>query len=178
MNTQFLYHRVPEKLEGDILYPLNQLREVFSNSYDFSVKKYEGREYLLDTIIPTLGCLWNDVLHFTAVHPSFIDRALVEAGFDSVESQKFFKIDPRLLDETNTTVYLYEHKGSDRHANLANYESFDINNLQKYSIIPDSTKEYYKEMFLENKKPLLYHRIPHILYKGTLEISNLEIITL
>ena len=169
---------IREKLEGEFLYPLNQLKEVFPSAYDYSVKKYEGREYLLDAKIPTLNCLWNDVLHLTAVHPSDIEKALVETGFKDVLSQKFFKIDPKLLDVENTTVYLYRYKGPNRHSNLDNYELFDKNDLQEYSIIPKSTKEYYKEMFLENKNPLLYHRIPHILYKGVLEINNLEIITL
>jgi len=49
--------------------------------------------------------------------------------------------------------------------------------MAKFSSIPQATKDYYKEMIGRGKRPLLYHKIPHILYKGTLDITDLPIIS-
>ena len=65
----FLYHRVPANMQGDFLSPLNQLKDIYPEAYAEAVKKYEGREFLMNVGIPTLDCLWNDFLFLTAVHP-------------------------------------------------------------------------------------------------------------
>ena len=36
------------------------------------------------------------------------------------------------------------------------------------------TKEYYKEMFMQEKNPLLFHGVPHILFRGSLDISGVK----
>ncbi len=66
---EYLYHRVPPHMEGTILYPLNQLKDIHPKLYAQEVKKYEGRERLLLAEVQPLHCLWNDVLHMTAVSP-------------------------------------------------------------------------------------------------------------
>ena len=37
---EFLYHRVPVNMEGSILYPLNQLKNLHPDIYVEHVKKY------------------------------------------------------------------------------------------------------------------------------------------
>ncbi len=173
-----LYHRVPEEMRGDILYPLNILKDREPDLYTKEVAKYVGREYLLLDKIPTLDCLWNDVLHFTAVHPTEIKKALVEAGRSKPFNEEFFEIDPRLLNSKNTVVYLYQHQDRKDKLKEANFASYNPEQLGPYAVIPPATKEYYKEMFSQGKRPLTFHRIPHILFKGSLETSALKRIKL
>lgn len=52
MSDGFVYHRVPENLRGTVLYPLNMLKDVFPDIYTETVRKYEGREHVLETRIP------------------------------------------------------------------------------------------------------------------------------
>ncbi|MEZ4114191.1 MAG: hypothetical protein R3B65_01950 [Candidatus Paceibacterota bacterium] len=57
------------------------------------------------------------------------------------------------------------------------FEDFDIKKFNEYSKIGEKTKEYFKEKIKNNEEPLIFHMIPHILYKGNIDTSNLEIIS-
>ena len=35
---------------------------------------------------------------------------------------------------------------------------------------------HYKKEIKERRKPLIFHLVPHILYKGTIDIENAEVI--
>ena len=63
-------------MEGETLYPLNKLKDVYSNIYEEARSKYKGREAVMRHKIPYLNCLWNDVLHLTVVHPQKLKDAL------------------------------------------------------------------------------------------------------
>lgn len=173
----YLYHWVPDNLQGTTIYPLNTLKETHPEIYKEASSKYEGREELMDFKIPFLNCLWNDVIHMSAVPPLTIKEALFEAGRTKPLELEYFEIDPETLDPKNTIVYLYDHKNLSEYFGEKSFVAFDPNDLEKYSHLPDETKEYYKEMFSQHKKPLLYHRVPHILYKGSIDISNVKRIT-
>lgn len=79
--TFLIYHMVPQNLTGEVLYPLNVLRTHLPEIYDAQVKKYSGREGVMAHKVPILECLWNDVLHFSPVHPSKIRDAIADAGW-------------------------------------------------------------------------------------------------
>lgn len=82
MTKNYLYHKVPPDFVGPILYPLNRLKQRLPDVYARQVKKYQGREAVLKRRIPHLNCLWNDVLHFSPVHPTQCRAALQAAGFN------------------------------------------------------------------------------------------------
>ncbi len=157
-------------MKGTILYPLNILKFTEPDIYTTAVEKYNSREWLLAEEIAPLHCLWNDALHLTAVEPIEIKKALQEAGND-VEFE-FYKIDPFSLNHSDTTVYLCnEPKGAPKE-----FIAYDPAGLQQYSHMPDATKQYYTDMISNKKQPLLFHLVPHILYKGSIDISHAEII--
>ena len=164
-------------MKGNILYPLNKLKFIYPSIYQEAVKKYEGREYLLKAHIPTLNCLWNDVLHTVAVHPTKLEFALQNAGL-SLSNRRFFEIDAREIDPGKMSVYLMQDKSVDRHSKLENYEKFEYKNLKEYSEVPEQTKRYYKKSALENKPIMLFGFIPHILFHGDIDVSKSQIIEL
>lgn len=170
----YLYHRVPDNMQGNILFPLNTLKEIHPDIYEKQAGKYDGREQVMNQQIPILDCLWNDVLHFSAVHPSLIREALIAAGRTNPIRMEVFEIDPHMLDPENTIVYLYQHTNPEDKFKPENLAKYNPEYLEKYSILPEETKEYYKEMVSQDKHPLLFHRVPHILYKGNLDISTLK----
>ena len=47
-----------------------------------------------------------------------------------------------------------------------------ILNLKKYNKISPEAKKYFRDSYNSKKKPLLFHLIPHILYKGKINIEN------
>lgn len=170
----FVYHLVPKYMRGDVLYPLNDLKTIFPKLYDKKVKKYKGREFLMKETIPFLSCLWNDVLHFSAVSPYDIKKAFVECGYPL--ETKFYKIDTTLFDAGKAIVYLFNTEGINDKLEAKNFEKYNPKNFPKYSQFPYETKEYYKKELEKGKWPLLFYKIPHILFKGSINIKDMPII--
>ena len=166
----YLYHRVPKDMRGNILYPLNKLKTIEPEIYISAVKKYKDREWVSEQEITPLSCLWSDVIHLTSVHPSGIIQALREAGKDI--DGEFFEIDPYLLEPSDTTIYLY-NKPKDQ---PKEFVAYDPDNLEKYSKFSQDVKDYYFKMLKNNQEPLLFHLIPHILYKGAIPIDNAKVV--
>lgn len=173
----YLYHWVPHDMEGDTLYPLNQLQSMYPKLYAEKFGKYIGREEITKLVLPTLGCLWNDVLHFTAVHPKVLKNALIAAGDNRKPKVQCYEIDPELLDAKNTIVFLYKESDLLTNMNSDNVAVYNPSEIRKYSELPQVTLDYFKESYEKyNREPLWLHRVPHILYKGSLNIKDLPII--
>lgn len=167
---------VPKDMRGKVLYPLNQLKTVYPDLYKSYVGKYSGREKLIDRVIPTLNCLWNDVLHFSAVPPEVVREALREAGAESKSS--FFQIDSTTLDWNRMVVYLYSKNRihGDLSVDSDEWEAFDTKNIDCYNNLNQDTKEYYREKVLLGERPLLFHRVPHILFRGSMNVEHLSVV--
>ena len=172
----YLYHKVPENMKGKYLMPLNKLRKVYPKVYKEELKKYEGRGHLLKKRVWPWNCLWNDVIHLTAVHPRKLKIALLKSGAKSVKSKKWFRINVKNLKKSKTIVWTYP-KGEGNKRNWG-FVKYNIKDLKKYNKIGKDTLDYYKEKFSEGKKPLMFAWVPHILYKGKINISKCKIITL
>jgi hypothetical protein len=171
---EYLYHRVPKNMEGTILYPLNMLKNTCPEIYADQVKKYIGREMLLTKEIPPLKCLWNDVLHFTAVSPEVLKTALKEAGI--YYKMSFFKVPISIIEGENSIAFTQREDANS--AKIINdYEIFDPKRIEIYRTIPLKTIEYYKQKKADGLLPLLYHLVPHVLYRGIIETEGLEIIS-
>lgn len=170
----FLYHRVPEQMIGDVLYPLNQLKDLHPNVYAEQIKKYEGREFVMEQQVPILNCLWNDALHFSAVHPQKIADELEKLG-QSLLGKKFYIIHPEKLEKEKAVVYLYKHKSKKDKLLPENWTEFRIEDIDNYTELPEKTIEYYKDQLGQGKKPLLWAWVPHIMYQGTLDVSDCEV---
>ena len=164
-------------MEGAILYPLNELKTVYPEAYAEHVKKYVGREHLLETKIPILNCLWNDVIHFTAVSPHELSNNLAKGGIDPKETvwRKWFKIPIEMLNPKNTIVCVYRRDKSVI-PEARDFSTFDPKKMGEYRTVGPETIEYYKEQKALGKRPLLFHRVPHILFKGNINTEGLEII--
>jgi hypothetical protein len=165
---------MPKIIVGKKLVPLKMLDDFPEIQREYLLK-YKGRRHILSQKVPPLNCLSSQVLNFTAVHPKKTDIALKEAGFTKgLLRRKWFKIDPRILDPDQTTVFLY--KEGIPPEDEKNFTEFRIDDLRKYNAIGNKTRSYYREKFSQGVRPLLFHLIPHILYRGRLNISDLEVI--
>lgn len=171
MAEHYVYHMVPPNFQGDTLYPLNALKDVLPDVYAEQAKKYESREGLMDAKIPTLDCLWNDVVHLSPIHPEDLCKELQAAGFDTTEFKKgsYFKIPISTLDPNLITV-LKSSLGE----NNDEYENLNGEAFGEYTKFPNATREYYKECYARGEWPFLQNGIPHILYKGPLDTQPFE----
>lgn len=161
-------------MQGDVLFPLNALKKTHPDLYKKQASKYVGREQIMQYRLPVLNCLWNDVLHFSPVHPSEVKQALIEAGRKKPFDVEFFEIDPHLLNPENTIVYLYKDSSIIDKTEENNFVKYNPEDIAQYSVLPKETKDYYKEMLSQGKNPLLFHRVPHILFKGSLNTLKIK----
>lgn len=170
----YLYHFIPDDMQGDILFPLNTLKVKYPQVWAKEVSKYENREDVMQQHIPILDCLWNDVLHLSPVHPALIKKAIFEAGGRKSFNWDCFEIDPHLLNPQNTIVYLYKFKNFMGTFNEDNFVPYDPDTIAQYSVVPQETKDYFKEMLFQGKGPLPFYRVPHILFKGELNVIGIR----
>ena len=171
----YVYHRVPDSLHGTVLRPLNDWRELEPELYAAKAAKYVGREYVMEEWIEPLNCLWNDVLFFQPVHPAKIDAALVNLGH-ALKGRQYYRVPVMLLTPKDTVLWLWEG-GGPLHKAPNSFVSCTPEEIAKHQELRSVTLNYYAEQFRTGKSPLLYFRIPHVLYKGTLDTTILEIIT-
>lgn len=93
---------------------------------------------------------------------------LIEVGGSKDIKMACYQIDPYLLDPEKTTVYLYKDPGREV-IDIGDFESFDHEEIKKYADLPQETKEYYKETYKKGERPLIFHKVVHILYKGSIK---------
>jgi hypothetical protein len=171
----YLYHKVPPHMHGKVLFPLNDLRAIDEDLYLLQEKKYEGRKNIMKREIPPLDCLWNDVLHFSPIHPALLKKELESRGL-AIKEFQYFQIDPEMLDPERTIVYLCQREVLDNSINPKDFVAYNPSLVGEYSQVPDRLKKYYQDKIDQGETPLLYAGAPHILYRGTLDISQVPIV--
>lgn len=167
----FLYHRVPENMQGTVLFPLNDFKDTMPDIFAKHDAKYSWRREVKDTIIPGLG-KWNDVIHLSPINPQETLDALKNAGFIYKDKWKIFKIDPLVLDESKLVIMTKNFEDGELHPQ---YEKFSLDTLKKVSHLSPWTLQYYKECKQKGIEPLLYAGSPHVFYKGSIETKDVDV---
>lgn len=142
----YLYHSVPKNSQGNILYPLNALKEKYPDIYEQQVNKYVGREHITQQRIQILDCLWNDVLHFSAINPKEIKQALIEAGRNPDFTMSYYHVDTKLIKPKNAIVYLYAHANNKNKMNEENFAHYNPGEVAKFSEMPKATKNFVRHL--------------------------------
>jgi len=196
MNETYFYHIVPSNQDGNELMPLNMLKDTKPSVYKDQVGKYDGRESILKRKIEVLNCLWNDVVHMTAVNPLTYKQTLKECGLikASERKQKYYKIPLSILNKENLCVFYIDERAYDTINEITDsnmldmrniiepynvYEMFDEKKINLYGTINILTKKYFRFVSSSsNKIYMMYQFIPHVLYKGIISTADLEIVEL
>lgn len=183
--TQYVYHRRTADFKGNSIIPLNMMStlEGFSEIYTKAVSKYEGREYVTKIVIPTLQCLWNDVIFLSPLHPHMHYQKYREIGF-APKKVEFFKIPVDVLRNKRVTVYKFPSykifpSGDPKRYESSSFYPFNCLSYQEMRDLPHETKQYYLENFIpenpEKYPPLNWYRIPHILCQDPIDLSDKRI---
>jgi hypothetical protein len=176
--SQKIYHIVPPRVEGPVLMPLNQLKSSYPALYEQHAAKYQGREVLMQQMIPYMNSRWNDVLQFSPVHPEQIRDAVVGAGF-GWRTMLVFEIDTEKagFSQENASIFINKVRESgDFTLKDDDFEPYSLEVLSKYQNIPDVTVNAFKDAKAKSEPPLLFLWVPHVLFKGTIPVEKLKII--
>lgn len=177
--NKYVYHFKPTKLFGTRLFPLNELNLVNPQAYENEIKKYSGREHLLQKKIPILDCLWNDVLHLSPINPQVILDTWRKEGLgrylNSKASIVVFKIPTDLLSDSKTVYFQY--------SNLE-YGSFDPSHerftpfigseYQEQTAIEPIQVQAWRNDALKKRKLFWFSHTRHVLVRDQIEISSCE----
>lgn len=174
MSKAYIYHAKRPDFVGDRLYPLNTLKGRLPEVYAGAVKKYEGREWLLDVKVPVLNALWNDVIHFSLMHPYLICETLSDIGFEHHKySREWFEVP--VADVLKFPSIIYKNTRKDRSSRIfpeSDFEPVREERVLELSGMPERNLAYYGECFADKTIPLIWGFAPHVLIKGELDISG------
>lgn len=174
-SKQRIYHIVRGDFKGDTLYPLNVLKDKHPDLHEAHAKKYEHRKHITELFIPQLDCYWGDVVHMSAVHPQDLVKALAATGLAG-KRYSYFEIDPATLDPKKTVIYVNKVKENMRgQLTKDDFRPFDAVRVRVWGYIPKETIAYWKKKITECKEPLLFLFVPHVLYKGNIDVSGLTL---
>lgn len=169
---RYIYHKVPQDMEGKVICPLNILKEKYSDINKAKAEKYENRQELSRYRIENLDCAWGDVVFMTSVHPENLQVVFESCGFKDQIKGNFYQIPVGDLDRDNLLIMepqMRLPKGKD-------FISFDEALLREN--VSDGMIEYLIEKKRESGNPLLYAFVQHVLYKGCIDVSEVGIISL
>lgn len=185
MAARYLYHFLPEDMEGDVLYPLNRLREIAPNSYSQQVKKYTGREELMELRIPHLNVLWNDVLHLSPMCPEIVYRYLNKRRVSHGKqlSMAYLKVPVDILRPEATVVYHYKTNGVNMRAFEGReleekFSRFEPALYEELTGLTAIQKKHFDEMVAAERPAFLYAGVAHILTTEPIKLSDCEQVTL
>lgn len=171
----YLYHGVPEKMEGTQLIPLNEMFKSHTDLYEQYMDKYKGREEILERRIPLLDCLWNDVVQLLPLHPRALFELQQKLGLiEEIPNYEYFQVDSGKLESDKTVVYFKTAPGEE-HVTVKWLKDVDLDELQT---IPPATVQYYESLVGKNEPVFNYQFVPHIVYKGNVTVSKSETIHL
>lgn len=171
----YFYHGIPEDMKGDSLIPLNEMLSVDPELRAKYLEKYKGREEILERKIPLLDCLWNDVVQLLPLHPSKLFELQQELGIvDKLPDYRYFQIETSQLEPSKTVVYFKTAPGEE---NVTVKWLADVN-LDDLQDVPPATLEYYKSMIGTGEPVFNYQFVPHIVYRGTIDVASAKIVSL
>lgn len=171
----YFYHGIPEDMKGTELIPLNTMLEVDAELRAKYLEKYKGREEILECTIPLLDCLWDDVVQLLPLHPEQLFILQQKLGVvTDIPDYKYFQIDASKLDPAKTVVYFKTAPGEEN-VTVKWLSEVNLNELQG---IPPATENYYKSMVGSSEPVFNYQFVPHIIYKGSIDIVEAKIIGL
>lgn len=179
----FLYHIVPKNMEGQILFPLSELRNRAPSIYEREIKKYDDhpkRKGLPKRLLKKINCLQEEVLHFSPIHPYLMFAGLKSVFPDWEGSSLFFEIPIERIrdlpavyfDMNKTGAYVFGEDEPDEMFELITPENYKI-----LSSLPSEALDFYHQWKARGERgaPAM-GRIPHVMVKGRVSIENCQII--
>lgn len=179
--NQYVYHFKPRGMTGSQLIPLNDLQNRHPAAYAEHVKKYKGREQLLQERIPILDCLWNDALHISPINPQIIiDTWRAENLYAHAripESIEVYKIPVDLLNDESTVYFQsFNFDFKSRDPGLNKFWQFQKSSFKEQTEVEPQQLNIWKADLEVGRGFFWYSHTKHILAKQEIDTNLCELI--
>lgn len=185
----FSYHIRPEDFQGSQILPLSLLEKTHPELANTAIQKYKDRESLINRVVydprnsphKFMGdhiLTWTEVSFCSMIDPNLVFKKLKELGFiDQKYKKQAFKIPLEFLPK-KTMVWLGEKAmgkaNSIRQDDCCSLE--EAYSKIETGILPHKTIEYFESFQFQDKRPLLFVHMPHVLCAELIDVSSCEII--
>lgn len=167
----YVYHHVPQNQIGDIIYPLNQLKDTFPDIFRKQSAKYDN---IQEKDVEILGFgYWNDCINLMPVNPGLVKKELEKYGHDTNWQWLFYKIDTKQLNNSKLILMVTTDKSGTLERDFL---PFTKENFDKYCHIGEATRAIFQKAKDNYEQPNTFARIPHVLYKDSINTKGLEIV--
>lgn len=175
-----LYHMKPFDMRGDVLYPLNAMKDVYPDIYEKQLAKYDdhpSRKKLPLRRIPKLGCLWNDVIQCAPVHPHLIYDEITKRGLKLPPQVMFYAIPVEKIAHLPVVVYRSKMKTNALEEIPEDLITpFDPDTYEALTAVPPDALAWYDSLVEKGRVFGHFVGIPHVLIQGTIDVSDVETI--
>jgi hypothetical protein len=185
-SVAFVYHLCSRDMRGTTLYPLNGLKDRFPDVYARERKKYEGRESVLDWVVPGLGVPWADTVNLSALDPRLLVAARVELGvpFSRLLERPLARIPLERLTALPAVVYnsathwINSSPGEDVPLTPPHTEffPFDPSAYSEPREVPQLHLDYLLRQKARGQLALGFVFVRHVLVAGPVDLSGIDFI--
>jgi hypothetical protein len=98
-------------------------------------------------------------------------------NMNTLKTSKFFRIPVSKFEQGKVIIFTakkFKFQGSGPEP--IDFVNFNEETFSEAAVIPQEMIDYYKKCAENNKKPFLFVFIPHILYRGSLDVSDCEVV--
>lgn len=173
-------------MRGTTLYPLHGLRERYPDLYERERRKFEGREAVLDYIVPHLGVPWGDTVNLSALDPRQLvaARRRLDVPFSRLLERRLVRIPVSRLGGLaavrydSTVHWINSSPGEDvaKEPPATDFSPFQPEAYAEEVEVPALHLDYLERQKARGELALGFVFVPHVLVAGQIDISGLELL--
>lgn len=176
----YIYHLIPEPFHGTKLIPLNQMDQS-TELYKRHASKYEGREELMNTIIPKIQSRWNDVIHFSCIDPKIVAFEIKKIKPDThFRRTSYFKIHISQILNYRPVIFSNNFKDTKSTFDISDdvVTNLTMEHYRELTAVPEHTLAYWERVNKKNMPLLWFAYMPHVFIKDAVDTVEFEIVEL
>lgn len=164
-----LYHLLTADMRESVLLPLAMLKTTYPELHAIAWQKHLGRPWLPHASVSPLDCRWCDVV---CLSPLVIYRELAGLGRRWGQPPRWFPIDASALRDLPATSFIPPPRLASDTARRLAFQPFAIEGATEPQTLPPATRLHFRAALKLRRRPLLFHRVPHVLVRGAVDVTH------
>jgi len=180
----YLYHLCADDFRGEALLPLNTLATRFPELYAREMRKWAGRESVIQFPVPHLATVWGDTVNLAALDPARLVEARRRLGvpFSSLLKRSVVRIPIERIAGQAAVVYDGSSHWRNSRPDLpeapevppsSDFTPFDPATYEELTEVPPQHLDYLVEQRDAGAPALGFVFVRHVLVAGPIDVTGL-----